>query len=212
MTTTAPSPQRYLHVHHARNCSGHEDGTGGSRVLLQNSAYTEPEHCLDLLSVDIPNRLLALALAHLEPANTDYASVPYHMAFNWATVMHILRIYCQQNNYIWPRTTFYVVDFRSQLKTGSIDKLRLFQLDKESHREATRSGWLLKYWFGTPDAHQRNLATCIWRDKHDAVAGGRGPYHKLARGCINKMYDKIDVHGLLLVIERHANEWSFEPS
>ena len=186
-------------------CHSPERGDCTNCTLLQNSYYPEPEHCLELRSVDTPNRLFALALTLLEPA-TGYAIAPYHEAFNWADVMHFLQELCRQHHYAWPTTEFYVVDFRSQLKTR-IDRPRLFHLDKESHREATQSGWLLKYWFGSPDAHRRNLATCVWRSRQDAIAGGSGPFHKLARDCALEMYDLINVRGLRLVVEQDATEW-----
>src|SRR5215813_2136049 len=42
---------------------------------LTVSPYLESPHLLDLHSVDTPNRLLALASMHLEPATGDYAIV-----------------------------------------------------------------------------------------------------------------------------------------
>ena len=41
-----------------------------------------------------------------------------------------------------------------------MDREKLFVLDKNSHAEAVRSGGLLKYWYGEPDAEGANLATC----------------------------------------------------
>jgi hypothetical protein len=38
----------------------------------------------------------------------------------------------------------------------------LHDLDKYSHGEATVSGGLLKYWFGSCDGEERNLATCTF--------------------------------------------------
>lgn len=128
--------------------------------LLQVSYYDAREHCLALSSVSTPYRLFALALTILSPSTNAYATVPYENAFNWTEVMHTLKALASHERCHWPQTEFYVVDFRSQLK-AELDRGKLFELDKESHREATQSGGLLKYWFGTPDSERKNLATCM---------------------------------------------------
>ena len=51
----------------------------------------------------------------------------------------------------------------------------------------------------------------LWRNKEDAVKGGRGPWHKQARAVIPKMYEAIDVKGLRLVVEDDVSSWTFEP-
>jgi hypothetical protein len=59
----------------------------------------------------------------------------------------------------WKKQDFYVVIFRSKLKEN-INRDRLGELDDHSHEEATASGGLLKYWFGSTNEERRNLATC----------------------------------------------------
>lgn len=51
----------------------------------------------------------------------------------------------------------------------------------------------------------------LWRNKEDAIAGGRGPWHKQARAIISKMYEEINVKGLRLTIEADVESWSFAP-
>lgn len=126
---------------------------------LTVSPYPEQEHCLDLNTVDTPDRLLALASRELEPATPQYATVKYEEALDWDSMMYTLRSLAAKEGYRWTRHEFYVVEFRSKLKK-QIDVDLLFRLDKESHIEATASGGLLKYWFGVPDENRRNLATC----------------------------------------------------
>jgi len=128
---------------------------------LTVSPYLEPEHLLDLRSVDTPNRLLALASVQLAPATGDYATVNYGDALDWISLMSSLKAVAAAEGYRWTRHAFYVVEFRSKLKQN-IDNDLLFKLDKESHAEATKSGGLLKYWYGVPDTERRNLATCKW--------------------------------------------------
>lgn len=128
-------------------------------IYLINSPYTEPEHQLDLSTLDSQNQLLAQALAVLASATSSFATTPYQESLNWATVFSELKALVSSKGHNWTKQDFYVVEFRSKLK-ADIDKPLLFKLDKESHREATASGGLLKYWFGQPDAERRNLATC----------------------------------------------------
>ncbi|OAL35938.1 hypothetical protein AYO20_04844 [Fonsecaea nubica] len=177
---------------------------------LTVSPYLEQEHLLDLNSVDTPNRLLALAATQLEPASGKYATVPYEDALDWTSLMETLKSLAAKEGYRWTRQEFYVVEFRSRLKKN-IDVDLLFKLDKESHIEATQSGGLLKYWYGVPDNDRRNLATCFWRNKDDAVNGGRGPWHKQARAAISSMYEEIDVKGLRFTIEDDVASWEFAP-
>lgn len=159
--------------------------------------------------LDHQNQLLAIALVHLTSATSSYATTTYSVALNWPTVFSELKQLSLQYNHNWTEAEFYVVEFRSKLKPR-IDNELLFKLDKESHREATASGGLLKYWFGEPDNERRNLATCLWRSKADAVAGGKGPWHKRARDVTSKMYESIEVRGLRLTIEDEVDSWRFE--
>ncbi|KAK5058937.1 hypothetical protein LTR84_011201 [Exophiala bonariae] len=173
------------------------------------SPYLEREHQLDLRTVDTPFRLLALALTRLEKATNDYATVKYEDAFKWSDLINHLKDLADREGYEWKRQIFYVVEFRSKLKS-EIDNELLFKLDKKSHEEATACGGLLKYWYGEPDQERRNLATCLWRSKEDAINGGRGPWHKQARACIANMYESIDVTGVQLTVEDDVKSWHFE--
>jgi hypothetical protein len=127
--------------------------------LLLASPYNEPEHLLDLQTLDIQNRLLATALTALKPIRPDYATADYIESFNWDQVLNTLRQLSKEENHLWTEQGFYTVIFRSKLKEGA-DKQLLHDLDQHSHREATVSGGLLKYWFGAADGENLNLATC----------------------------------------------------
>lgn len=136
----------------------YQDRNGRPQWLIV-SPYLEPEHLLDLRTLDTPNRLLALALTTLTPATTEYATVKYVDAFDWASLMSSLRSLAKSEGYRWTNQEFYVVEFRSRLK-ADIDVDLLFKLDKFAHEEATQAGNLLKYWYGAPSNERRNLATC----------------------------------------------------
>lgn len=53
--------------------------------------------------------------------------------------------------------------------------------------------------------------TGLWRSKDDAIAGGKGPWHRQARTIISQTYESINVSGLRLVIEEQVEGWKFEP-
>lgn len=130
---------------------------------IQSSPYNDPVNFLDLQDLAIQERLLAHALTCLKNTRPDYATAPYMEAFNWPEVFATLRSLCAQSGITWQRQDFYLVIFRSRLRAGA-DRNRLGELDKNSHEEACASGGLLTYWFGSPDAEMRNLATCEFTD------------------------------------------------
>lgn len=138
-----------------------ESPTAPSFPWLVTSPYTSQGHLTNLSALPLPSRLFALSLTRLSPVGRSYATTPYQQAFNWPTVFENLRSVSASHNLTWTSTVFYVVEFRSKLKSN-IDRELLFKLDRESHREATASGGLLKYWFGkvSDDKEGRNLATC----------------------------------------------------
>jgi hypothetical protein len=133
-----------------------------STSQLISSPYLDPDHILNLDTLDPQSRLFALALTKLRPQHTEYATATYEEGLNLDEVVKELKILSEELGLHWQEQDFYVVEFRSQLKT-QIDNALLFRLDKESHREANISGGLLKYWFGEPDSARRNLATCTYR-------------------------------------------------
>ena len=127
---------------------------------LAVSPYGGPSHLLDLSTVSKPDQLLAQALTLLQPIRSDYATAPYLDSFNWTTVIESLVASLKVNDdFEWQSEAFYIIVFRSQIPPTT-DRSHLFALDELSHAEAMESGGLLKYWFGTPDAEGRNLATC----------------------------------------------------
>lgn len=175
--------------------------------LLQASPYSEAAHLLDLRTLAPPLQALARALTTMRPLRTDYATAPYREAFNWAEVVGELAP--RPGAVLFPGGRFYVIVFRSQLPVGW-DRARLGELDAEAHREAVAGGGLLKYWFGTPDANGRNLATCVWRNRDDARRGGAGPGHADAMREARRIYTEWKVERLALVVSPGAAEWRIE--
>ena len=125
------------------------------------SPYTTLPHLLDLRTLEEPQRLLAKSLTVLQSTRKDYATAPYHQSFNWDAVIDQLESLLDSSSYQWNRQHFYIVVFRSQIPPTT-DRTHLIELDQRSHAEATKSGGLLKYWFGLPDENGRNLATCTF--------------------------------------------------
>ncbi|OAA47430.1 UPF0643 protein [Beauveria brongniartii RCEF 3172] len=179
------------------------------RFIVQ-SPYTELAHQLDLSTLDYENALLAKALSTVDATRDDYAIASYVESFNWTGVMAHLKTLVGIYGQRYQDATFYIVAFRSQIKP-STDYSHLGELDKAAHLEAIESGGFLKYWFGSPDSELRNLATCLWRSKEDAVAGGRGPAHRKAAMSTRSLYAywKIDQHRL--TIRNNAEEWEIVP-
>ncbi|KAF2484612.1 hypothetical protein BDY17DRAFT_296000 [Neohortaea acidophila] len=176
---------------------------------MKSSPYDDPVNHLNLQELELPYRLFALALTQFNNIRPDYATAPYVESFNLPFVFSVLRRLCERHGIHWQRTEFYLVIFRSQLHRTA-DRVRLGELDKNSHEEACASGGLLTYWFGSPDADMRNLATCIWRNRADAAAGGKGPEHRKARMSAREMYESISFHTHKLVVEEGAMSWHLE--
>lgn len=65
-----------------------------------------------------------------------------------------------------------------------------------------------RYWFGTPDAEGRNLATCIWRSQEDARKGGIGPAHRKAAGAARSLYSFWKIDRLKLTIGDGIKSWA----
>ena len=129
------------------------------QTSIANSPYTSAAHLLDLAHLTLQEALLAKALTLLKQLRSDYATIPLVDAFNWSEVFSSVREFSRFENVTWKRQTFFIVVFRSRLPSTT-DRSHLSKLDQTSHIEAGRSGGLLKYWFGEPDALGRNLATC----------------------------------------------------
>ncbi|KAH7026932.1 hypothetical protein B0J12DRAFT_745945 [Macrophomina phaseolina] len=173
------------------------------------SPYPGRTHTLDLARLPTASALFARALQSLAPVSGDFATLPYERAFDFGALFaELRRLVAQEHGFAWPRSEFYVVAFRSVLK-DAIDRDRLGLLDEKSHEEAVRSGGLLKYWFGVPDAERRNLATCFWHSRQNAADGGKGPWHKQARGAA-VMYEAIRFETRRLTVEEGVSGWRWE--
>jgi hypothetical protein len=139
---------------------GHRNrGTATSDDELIVSPYNEPLHLLDMKRLDTPNQIFAKALSIMKPIRSDYATAGYVESFNWQAIIDLVGELSAAEGYEWKEQYFYVVVFRSHLNAGA-DLNLLHDLDYHSHEEATASGGLLKYWFGSQDENHRNLATC----------------------------------------------------
>ncbi|KAG6042073.1 hypothetical protein E4U41_006194 [Claviceps citrina] len=179
--------------------------SNGERFIIQ-SPYADRDHLLDLQTLDNENALLSRALSRLRAVRGDYATASYKESFNWSEVFDELRQLVAKSGKDFKETSFYIVAFRSQIKP-STDYSHLGELDKAAHAEAIASGGFLKYWFGSPDDELRNLATCVWRSRQDAIKGGTGPSHRKAAGATRSLYAswKIDQHRL--TIRDNVDSW-----
>lgn len=160
LITTTPDALKYHAATSVQLQFGHnhENPTKPSTLLI-SSPYNEPAHLLDLTTLDQQSQLLAKALTAFQPTRADYATAAYTESFNWDAVFSFLRELCKVDGYVWAKREFFVVVFRSCIALNA-DVDRLHELDAKSHQEATASGGLLKYWFGSKNAERENLATC----------------------------------------------------
>ncbi|TVY25797.1 UPF0643 protein [Lachnellula hyalina] len=186
--------------------SGHQIINGKNENLLIVSPYEEEPHLLDLRTLDSANQILAQALTGLKCLRSDYATAPYVEIFNWTEVIESVRQQVATSDFDWKENSFYIVVFRSQIPPTTV-YADLGVLDKAAHAEATKSGGFLKYWFGSPDASGRNLATCVWRNLHDARVGSVGEAHRKAGGAARQLYTEWKIERLRLLIKDDAKEW-----
>ncbi|KAK6586131.1 hypothetical protein PZA11_001188 [Diplocarpon coronariae] len=176
------------------------------RDLLIVSPYEEEAHQLDLSTLDTASQILAKALADLRFIRDDHRTAPYVDSFNWPEVIGSVQKFAETSGFEWKKTDFYIVVFRSRIPPTTVYS-DLGALDKDAHAEATASGGFLKYKFSTPDANGRNLATCVWRNLHDAKVGSLGPLHRKAAGAARHLYTHWEIERLRLVIDDDVKSW-----
>ncbi|KAH7403555.1 hypothetical protein BKA64DRAFT_454319 [Cadophora sp. MPI-SDFR-AT-0126] len=184
-----------------------EQVTGTTKgELLVVSPYLEKAHLLDLSTLDTANQLLARALVDLKFIRDDHRTAPYVDSFNWPEIIDSVRKLARASDFKWKTTDFYIVVFRSRIPPTTV-YADLGVLDKAAHAEATESGGFLKYLFSCPDADGRNLATCVWRSKHDAAIGSVGPHHRKAAQATRLLYTEWAIERLRLVISDDVKSW-----
>jgi hypothetical protein len=129
--------------------------------LLQASPYSGRDHLLNLTTLTKPLQLFAEALTGMRWITPEFATAPYHKAFNWDSVTDIFSraMKAERPGQTLESLHFYVIVFRSRVNKHA-DRQILGELDKAAHLEAVEGGGLLKYWFGSPNEVGRNLATC----------------------------------------------------
>ncbi|KAK0115205.1 hypothetical protein ONS96_013671 [Cadophora gregata f. sp. sojae] len=176
------------------------------KELLVVSPYLEPAHLLDLSTLDTANQLLAKALVDLKFIRDDHRTAPYADSLNWPEIINSVRKLAEASEFKWKTTDFYIVVFRSRIPPTTI-YADLGVLDKAAHAEATESGGFLKYLFSCPDIDGRNLATCVWRSKHDAAIGSVGPHHRKAAHATRLLYTEWAIERLRLVINDDVRSW-----
>ncbi|KAL1867016.1 hypothetical protein Plec18167_008807 [Paecilomyces lecythidis] len=189
-------------------CQFYGAATTDDKLIV--SPYNTLPHLLDLKRYDHATQLFSKALTIFKPIREDYAVADYEESFNFAEVFALLKQLAKIEGHTWQKRDFYVVTFRSQLKPNA-NSDRLFELDSHSHAEATESGGLLKYWYGSKNDELRNLATCFWQSRDDAYAGGKGPWHAKARAAADTWYQSIVFRTYALTIDNNIEGWKFTP-
>ncbi|TNY20809.1 hypothetical protein DMC30DRAFT_351681, partial [Rhodotorula diobovata] len=146
-----------------------------------------------LPTIDPASQALHHALHAFRPVTPRYATSPYADSFNWPD----LRLEDDSTGRVKRGAReWYIVAFRSRRNAGlPEDRAReLYEADRAAHEEAVTRGGLILYWYGNPvpapsassphdfdiDDVGRNLATCIWQSRADAITAMRGEHHKEA--------------------------------
>uniref|UniRef100_V5GSH7 Uncharacterized protein n=2 Tax=Kalmanozyma brasiliensis (strain GHG001) TaxID=1365824 RepID=V5GSH7_KALBG len=177
----------------------------GTNVLYTRSRLP----FLDSTSID-----LWRALHHFRPLTADYASgyldsAPHPLttsssldscpAFLSASTRALSHLRTSFNWSLLPalpsssKQSWYGVLFLSQRKLGS-ESSSFYEADRLAHEEATRSGGLIMYWYGAPNASTgANLATCIWTSRTAALQASKLPLHHKAARFAAPSYERYDL-------------------
>ncbi|EKM80941.1 hypothetical protein AGABI1DRAFT_112645 [Agaricus bisporus var. burnettii JB137-S8] len=146
--------------------------------------------------IDPASLSLHKSLHRFRPLTSDYASMTYADAFNWAE----MSLPAEEER------EWYCVVFRSRRKPGNDEDFSaLYEADRLAHEEAVHNGGLIMYWFGKPHRETRmNMATCIWQSRKHAVAANSRPHHIRAMKLASKFYE---VYGLeRYCLQKHKGE------
>lgn len=105
-------------------------------------------------------------------------------SFNWSTLPPLPKTISR----VW-----YGVLFLS-IRAPSSESLSFYEADRLAHEEATRSGGLIMYWYGSPHLSTgANLATCIWTSRKAAIEASKLPLHKQAAAYAAPSYERYDL-------------------
>ncbi|CCF48307.1 hypothetical protein NDA11_005145 [Ustilago hordei] len=170
-----------------------------------------------LPSLDSASICLWHSLHHFRPLHADYASgyldltPPHPLAssssasfsqcprFSSASEQALIQLGTSFNWSCLPALplassrAWYGVLFLSVRKAGS-ESASFYQADRLAHEEATRSGGLIMYWYGSPNPTTgANLATCIWTSRKSAVEASKLPLHRKAAQYAAPSYERYDL-------------------
>ena len=150
------------------------------------------------LTADYASGYLAAHPPHPLPASctSSFASCP---AFTSATARGLAQLRASFNWSTLPplplstSRVWYGVLFLSVRKPGS-ESVSFYEADRLAHEEATRSGGLIMYWYGSPNPSTgANLATCIWTSRTAAIEASKLPLHKKAAQYAAPSYERYDL-------------------
>ncbi|GAA5868630.1 hypothetical protein JCM3774_003605 [Rhodotorula dairenensis] len=165
--------------------------------------------------IDAASLALHRALHAFRPTTPLYAIAPYPASFNWSDIVLEDEL---EGSVRTHEREWYIVAFRSKRRQGFTpqEALDLYGADREAHEEAVQSGGLLLYWFGSPfpsradgsetahhlpwstDLAGRNLATCIWQSRAEAVDAMKGERHKRAAKLASRSYESYTLERYVL--------------
>ncbi|GAA5968907.1 hypothetical protein JCM21900_003146 [Sporobolomyces salmonicolor] len=185
--------------------ASHSSSSPCTRAFQPNPGV---EYTLSRLpTIDPLSLSLHSALHFFRPTTPLYAITPYASAFNWAELE--LRDLSERD--LAREREWYIVAFRSKRRKGLKEEeaRMLYEADRLAHEEAVMSGGLCAYWFGNclsvdeaagdnADLEGRNLATCLWMSRADAVAAMCGERHKEAARLASTTYESYTLERYIL--------------
>ncbi|SPO30606.1 uncharacterized protein UTRI_05223 [Ustilago trichophora] len=153
-------------------------------------------HHFGPLTADYASGYLDATPPHPLPSNASFSSCPI---FSSATSKGLDQLRCSFNWASLPplplaiSRVWYGVLFLSVRKKDS-QSISFYEADRLAHEEATRSGGLIMYWYGSPSPTTgANLATCIWTSRHAAIEASKLPLHKKAAQYAAPSYERYSL-------------------
>ncbi|MCO5554450.1 hypothetical protein L7F22_007980 [Adiantum nelumboides] len=123
------------------------------------------------------------AFQELEPAPIVYSApltAPLFLCFNWNEVF--------EKYGFTESSSFHVVAFRSVRKRDT-DENTLTHINNVALEEARKSGGLVRYWAGRPNAQRQCLEASVWESKAAAERAASMPAYAQAMKVAATLYD-----------------------
>ncbi|KAF0532285.1 hypothetical protein F8M41_011328 [Gigaspora margarita] len=117
------------------------------------------------------NRKFFQALKNLKDINSNYATKPLEISFNWNQIATNIKDF---------EGKWYLVVIRS-IKSINANNDSLSIAEENAYNEAEKHGGLLKYWYSEFNQNRECFSMCIWTSRDIAVEASKKPLHTIAK-------------------------------